>query len=79
MGSSTPVILVVNKIDCAPSVCQSWLNQDNYDFTKRIFTCAVTGQGIQELESAITEIMGLNKHSAGGRKWAVNQVRVPII
>uniref|UniRef100_A0A7N0TXY8 TrmE-type G domain-containing protein n=1 Tax=Kalanchoe fedtschenkoi TaxID=63787 RepID=A0A7N0TXY8_KALFE len=73
VGSYTPMILVVNKIDCAPSVSQNWLDKDNYNFTKRIFTSALTGQGIQELESAIVEIVGLNKYAPGGRKWAVNQ------
>ncbi|KAL9666074.1 hypothetical protein QQ045_000396 [Rhodiola kirilowii] len=73
VGSSTPVILVVNKIDCAPSACQNWTDQDKNHFTKRIFTCAVTGQGIQELESAIVEIVVLNNYPPGGRRWAVNQ------
>ncbi|CAM8885483.1 unnamed protein product [Rhodiola kirilowii] len=73
VGSSTPVILVVNKIDCAPSACQNWTDQHNYHVTKHIFTCAVTGQGIQELESAIVEIVGLHKYPPGGRRWAVNQ------
>ncbi|TXG52859.1 hypothetical protein EZV62_022028 [Acer yangbiense] len=71
--SSTPMILVVNKIDCAPSPSTEWIHRDGYSFTKHVLTCAVTGQGIQDLEKAIMEIVGLNQIPAGGRKWTVNQ------
>ncbi|GAV59284.1 MMR_HSR1 domain-containing protein/TrmE_N domain-containing protein/GTPase_Cys_C domain-containing protein [Cephalotus follicularis] len=72
-GSSTPVILVVNKIDCAPCACTEWVDEDSSSFSKHVFTCAVTGQGIQDLETAILEIVGLNEVPLGGRRWTVNQ------
>nr|GLL48057.1 uncharacterized protein LOC109170332 [Ipomoea trifida] len=71
-GSSSPIILVVNKIDCAPFAFEL-VDACGFSFNKKIFTCAVTGQGIQDLEAAIVEIVGLNKIPAGGRKWTVNQ------
>ncbi|XP_016466943.1 uncharacterized protein LOC107789613 isoform X2 [Nicotiana tabacum] len=72
-GCSSPLILVINKIDCAPSDSYEWVNTCGFSFNKHIPTCAVNGQGIQELEAAIIEIMVLNKIPVGGRRWAVNQ------
>ncbi|KAL6511663.1 hypothetical protein OROGR_021260 [Orobanche gracilis] len=71
-SSTSPVVLVVNKIDCTPSSCD-WVDTLSSFFDKHIFTCAVTGQGISDLESAILDLVGLNKIPAGGRKWTVNQ------
>ncbi|KAK4352432.1 hypothetical protein RND71_027950 [Anisodus tanguticus] len=72
-GCSSPLILVINKIDCAPSDSYEWVNTCGFSFNKHIPTCAVNGRGIQELEAAIIEIMGLNTIPVGGRRWTVNQ------
>ncbi|XP_062101160.1 uncharacterized protein LOC133807043 isoform X3 [Humulus lupulus] len=73
-GSSSPMILVINKIDCAESVPNiECVDEDGNTFTKHVKTCAVTGQGIKELETAISEIVGLNRVVQGGRRWTVNQ------
>lgn len=68
------MILVVNKIDCSPSFCSEWIDRGGDSFSKLVFTCAITGQGIQDLEMAISEIVGLSRIPAGGLKWTVNQV-----
>ncbi|KAF7816938.1 tRNA modification GTPase MnmE [Senna tora] len=72
IGSSTPAILVVNKIDRAPSAETEWIKSRNF-FSKHVFTCAITGEGLQELERAVLELVGLNNIPTGGRKWTVNQ------
>ncbi|KAK3001004.1 hypothetical protein RJ639_021735 [Escallonia herrerae] len=72
-GSSSPVVLVVNKIDCASCSCSEWVKVHVGSFNRHIFTCAVTGQGLPDLEAVILEIVGLDKIPAGGRKWTVNQ------
>ncbi|XP_057441993.1 uncharacterized protein LOC130733748 [Lotus japonicus] len=74
-GSSTPAILVVNKIDCKPCAETEWdkgCHGHNF-FSKSVFTCAVTGQGLQDLESTVLEMVGLDVVPAGGRRWTVNQ------
>ncbi|XP_062157790.1 uncharacterized protein LOC133865377 [Alnus glutinosa] len=73
IGSSSPMILVINKIDSTPSARTKWIDRDCNSFSKRVFTCAITGEGIHDLESAILEIVGLNEIPAGGRRWSVNQ------
>lgn len=70
----SPVILAINKIDCATSDCSEFFNSLGESFDKHIYTCAITGQGISDLETAILELVGLQNIPAGGRKWAVNQV-----
>ncbi|XP_022743899.1 uncharacterized protein LOC111294771 [Durio zibethinus] len=71
--SSVPMILVINKVDCASSTCSDWVDREAKSFSKHVFTCAITGQGIQDLEKTILEIVGLNQIPSGGRKWTVNQ------
>ncbi|KAJ4822500.1 hypothetical protein Tsubulata_016876 [Turnera subulata] len=70
-GSSIPTILVINKIDCSPTL--DWVDRVGDSFSKHVFTCAVTGQGIQDLERVISEIVGLDRVPAGGRTWTINQ------
>lgn len=74
-GSSTPVILVVNKIDCKPCAETEWDKgmHSHKIFSKQVFTCAVTSQGLQDLERAVLEIVGMDGIAAGGRRWTVNQ------
>ncbi|PIN05021.1 Mitochondrial GTPase [Handroanthus impetiginosus] len=71
-SSTSPIILVINKIDCASSSCE-WIETLSTSFDKHVFTCAVTGQGISDLESTIVELLGLHKIYSAGRKWTVNQ------
>ncbi|CAI9093945.1 OLC1v1029561C1 [Oldenlandia corymbosa var. corymbosa] len=70
-GSTSPIVLVINKIDCAESASHKW--DTAYPFHKLIYTCAVTGQGLPDLEAAISEIIGLDTLPSGGRRWTVNQ------
>lgn len=71
------MILVMNKIDSAPpSSCDQLEDQRKKEevFHKSVFTSAVTGQGLEELEDAILEILGLDRVPTGGHQWTVNQV-----
>lgn len=68
------MILVINKIDCVTPDGLEWIEKDVSSFNKHVLTSAITGQGIQDLEKAILDIVGLNKFPAGSRRWTVNQV-----
>lgn len=68
-----PIILVLNKIDCAPSGSIQLPHIIEDLFIKKVSTCAVKGMGIQDLESTFLELAGLENISSGGRQWAVNQ------
>ncbi|XWS15041.1 hypothetical protein CRYUN_Cryun35bG0060400 [Craigia yunnanensis] len=72
-STSIPMILVINKIDCASSACSDWVDREAKSFSKHVFTCAITGQGIQDLEKTILKIVGLDQIPAGRRRWTVNQ------
>ncbi|KFK42185.1 hypothetical protein AALP_AA2G222400 [Arabis alpina] len=72
--SDKPMILVMNKIDCAaPDCCDKKMKKNEETFHKCVFTSAITGQGIEELEEAILEILGLDRVPSGGHQWTVNQ------
>ncbi|KAL5731938.1 hypothetical protein ACHQM5_004613 [Ranunculus cassubicifolius] len=72
-GSSAPIILVINKIDCVQSASLEAFQRNENLFNKYVLTCAVQGRGLPELESALVEIAGLEHVPSGGRRWAVNQ------
>ncbi|XP_057993653.1 uncharacterized protein LOC131174426 [Hevea brasiliensis] len=67
------MVLAINKIDTTSSLHMEWVDKCRNSFSKLVFTSAVTGQGIRDLEMATSEIMGLNRIPTGGRKWTVNQ------
>ncbi|CAN7130583.1 unnamed protein product [Brassica rapa subsp. narinosa] len=69
--SDKPMILVMNKIDCATP--EQLEDKKEEAFHRSVFTSAVTGQGIEELEEAIMEILGLDRVPSGGHQWTVNQ------
>jgi len=72
-GSSVPMVLVINKVDCAPFVCGEQFEKFSGIFTKQVQTCAVTGKGISELEGAVIQVRGIEHVPSGGRRWTVNQ------
>jgi hypothetical protein len=69
-----PAILVINKVDQAPqsrvSVPDSWRQL----FSRRVATCARDAVGLEDLERALLNIVGVGEASAEGISWAVNQV-----
>ncbi|WOL08680.1 hypothetical protein Cni_G17433 [Canna indica] len=73
IGSATPMILAINKIDCAPCFSMQQFEMVTSSFLKHIQTCAVNGKGISELEMAVLEVRGLESIPSGGLRWAVNQ------
>ncbi|CAO2191304.1 unnamed protein product, partial [Urochloa humidicola] len=71
-GSGVPMVLVINKVDCAPFVPGEQFEQYRGLFRKHVQTCAVTGKGISELESTVIEVRGIDQVPSGGRRWTVN-------
>uniref|UniRef100_A0A0E0QIU0 TrmE-type G domain-containing protein n=1 Tax=Oryza rufipogon TaxID=4529 RepID=A0A0E0QIU0_ORYRU len=72
-GAPVPMVLVINKVDCAPFISGEQFEQFHGVFKKHVQTCAVTGKGISELEKAIIEVRGLEPVPSEGRRWTVNQ------
>ncbi|KAF0899718.1 hypothetical protein E2562_022564 [Oryza meyeriana var. granulata] len=72
-GSAVPMVLVINKVDCAPFISGEHFEEFCGIFRKHVQTCAVTGKGISELEKAIVEVRGLEPVPSEGRRWTVNQ------
>ncbi|AQK52245.1 tRNA modification GTPase trmE [Zea mays] len=72
-GSAVPMVLVINKVDCAPFVPGEQFKQFSGLFRKHVQTCAVTGKGISDLESAVIEVRGIEHVPSEGRRWTVNQ------
>ncbi|KAA0046231.1 tRNA modification GTPase MnmE [Cucumis melo var. makuwa] len=66
--------ILSKKIYRAPSPNMDAMSINLDSFNKQVFTCAATEQGIQNLEMAISELVGLNKTLASGRRWTVNQI-----
>ncbi|KAL5221081.1 hypothetical protein ABZP36_025794 [Zizania latifolia] len=73
LGSAVPMVLAINKVDCAPFITGAQFEQFSGLFRKHVQTCAVTGKGISELEKAVMEVRGLEPVPSGGRRWTVNQ------
>lgn len=69
------MVLVINKVDCAPFVPGEQFEQFSGLFRKHVQTCAVTGKGISDLESAVIEVRGIQHVPSEGRRWTVNQVK----
>ncbi|KAI4995721.1 hypothetical protein ZWY2020_037769, partial [Hordeum vulgare] len=72
-GSALPMVLVINKVDCTPFFPGEEFVKFSGIFRKHVHTCAVTGKGIYELESAVIEVRGLEPVPSGGRWWTVNE------
>lgn len=49
------------------------------EFFKMVATCATQGVGLQELDMAILDLVGLGHVSSEGQQWAVNQVSTEIL
>lgn len=69
----TPSLLVVNKVDRAAAGSVILPQEVQNAFFKRVATCATQGVGLQELDFAILDLVGLGHVSSEGQQWAVNQ------
>lgn len=65
---------MVNKVDKAAAGSVILPDKVQKTFFKRVATCATQGVGLQELDGAILDLVGLGHVSSEGQQWAVNQV-----
>ncbi|PKA58075.1 putative tRNA modification GTPase mnmE [Apostasia shenzhenica] len=72
-SSTIPMILVINKIDCAPSIMIEHFDIGSCIFKKKVLVSAINGRGILELEKAVLDVRGLEPILSGGRRWTINQ------
>ncbi|BAY26094.1 tRNA modification GTPase TrmE [Calothrix sp. NIES-2100] len=68
-----PLILVINKIDLVPTDVKNTLQSQIPKPKSKIFTAAAQNQGIEDLETAILEIVQAGKVQAADMDLAINQ------
>ncbi|OUL37793.1 tRNA uridine-5-carboxymethylaminomethyl(34) synthesis GTPase MnmE [Nostoc sp. T09] len=68
-----PLILVINKIDLVEAGVKNTLQSKIPNFKSQIFTVAAQNQGIEDLETAILEIVQAGKVQAADMDLAINQ------
>lgn len=78
-ASRPPSLLVINKIDAHKSdqgPCHDHMHENQHDFVAVVETSALTGQGLDELRSAMLRAVGVIRETNGavnGLGWAVNE------
>ncbi|CAK9868883.1 unnamed protein product, partial [Sphagnum jensenii] len=68
-----PSILVVNKVDRAAASSVVLPEVVEHVFFKKVAACAIQQVGMQELDIAILDLIGLGHVTSHGHQWAVNQ------
>ncbi|CAK9213220.1 unnamed protein product [Sphagnum jensenii] len=68
-----PSILVVNKVDRAAASSVVLPEVVEHVFFKKVAACAIQQVGMQELDIAILDLVGLGHVTSHGHQWAVNQ------
>ncbi|BAY12544.1 tRNA uridine-5-carboxymethylaminomethyl(34) synthesis GTPase MnmE [Calothrix sp. NIES-2098] len=68
-----PLILVINKIDLVKESVKNSLQSKTLNFKHQIFTAAAQNLGIEDLETAILEIVQAGKVHAADLDLAINQ------